>query len=191
MFGTGSAVAVDERELDAKLKHLEGLEQQNDAAELYKQVGRVVVTLSNIENLMAMVFVIVSHNLTTEEASAIFDSYQSFDQKFKLVGYAIQQNDLGNEHEEWEKLSKRLQGQKLVRNLVAHQRMQFKQTDGGKHKPVLTAHWFKKTGRRKRDLETLNVKAAGDELEAIHADMWEFIRGLSPVPGQSSPDVKR
>lgn len=169
-----------ERKLDEMLKHLEHLEEQEDKNELFRQVGRAIVTLSNIENLMAMAFISVTQGMTAAEAGEFFYGQQTFEQKFKLVGYAIQQNDWGDEFAAWEVLSKRLQEQKLVRNLVAHQGMHFKQSgSSGKRKVILTAPWFKKKGRGK-ELELLDVKTAADKLESIHAEMWEFIKGLTP-----------
>jgi hypothetical protein len=162
-------------------QHERLVEEQRDKDELFKQVGRAIVTLSNIENLTAMAFATVSQGMTLEEACALFDSYQSFDQKFRLVGYAIRQNDWGNEFTAWEALSKRLQGQKFVRNLAAHQRMQFKQAEkNGRQKVVLTKHWYKKKVHSSKDLEIVDVKAAADTLETIHEEMWDFIKSLGP-----------
>ena len=170
----------DDDNLPDMLKRIELQQQLEDKNELFKQVGRAIVTLSNIENLMAMAFISVTQGMKAAEAAELFYSYQTLDQKFKLVGYAIQQNDLGDEYDAWQTLSRRLQGQRFVRNLVAHQGMTFKQTaGGGRRKIVLSAPWFRKK-KSGKELEIPDVKAAADELEAIHAAMWEFIHHLTP-----------
>ena len=149
--------------------------------QLYKHVGRAIVALSNIENLMAMIFISVTRGMTTDEASDLFYSYQGFDQKFKIVSYAIRQNDWGDEFQTWQKLCEKLQEHKLVRNLAAHQGMRFvedKSSSGGK-KVILTSPWFKK-GRKGRELEIADVAKSADGLEAIQKEMWQFVADLGP-----------
>jgi hypothetical protein len=147
---------------------------------LYKEVGRAIVALSNIENLMAMAFISVTQGMTREEAAELFYSYRDFDQKFKLVSYAIRQNDFGDEFAAWERLSEKLQQHKFVRNLAAHQGMQFKEDNtSGDRKVILKAPWFKKRSKAK-ELEILDVKKSADGLEAIQMEMWEFIKNLAP-----------
>jgi hypothetical protein len=50
------------------LKGLHDLRDRRSRNELFKQVGRVVVTLSQIENLMAMAFICVSQRMAIEES---------------------------------------------------------------------------------------------------------------------------
>lgn len=139
----------------------------------------MIVTLSEIENLMAMAFICVSQRMTVEESAKLFYSYHGFDQRFKLVGYAIAQNDWGGELESWETLSKRVQEQRVVRNLAAHQSVEFRDDKAnGKRMAVLASPTF---GKQRKEVDTIDLKKAADVLGGIEADMHAFVENLLPA----------
>lgn len=89
--------------------------------ELYTEVGRAVVHLSNIENCLADIFYrLAGVKITHQFAIGLFYS-QTFDNKVALVELLMRlegpQEQLGN----WEKLTAELRTHRGVRNLIAHQ----------------------------------------------------------------------
>lgn len=160
------------------LKGLHDPADRRSRNELFKQVGRVIVTLSEIENLMATAFLCVSQRMTFEESTELFYSFRGFDQRFKLVGYAIAQNDWGGELAAWNALSKRVEGQRVVRNLAAHNGLSFKEDKkGGKRIATLTSSSFNK---KKSEIDLIDLKKSADSLESIEADMHLFVEQLLP-----------
>jgi len=85
---------------NAILKGLHDPGDRRSRNELFKQIGRVVVTQSEVENLMSVAFICVSRAGSAKlfysyRGLKLFYSYRGFEQRFKLVGYAIAQNDWG------------------------------------------------------------------------------------------------
>lgn len=160
------------------LKGLHDPADRRSRNELFKQVGRVIVTLSEIENLMATAFLCVSQHMTLVESTDLFYSFRGFDQRLRLVGYAIAQNDWGGELEAWNALSKRIEDQRIVRNLAAHNGLSFKEDKkAGKRIATLSSVSFKK---KKSEIDLVDLKKAADALEAIEADMHVFVEQLLP-----------
>lgn len=152
---------------------------QKDTAkdEIYREVGRTIVMLSNIEQLMAMVFMIVSNKMTSKEAAEHFYNLNSFDQRFKLVEYAIAHNDWGGELELWQKFSGRIAKNKKLRNSIAHWRLFVQETTDGKvDLSLMPQHMSPKKGK----LNLNDLKRTADDLEKLHHELWMFIKTLTP-----------
>lgn len=169
--------------MSARSDVLRGIHDPTDRRtrnELFKQVGRIVVTLSEIENLMAAAFFCVSQGMTIDEAKALFYSYRGFEQQFKLVGYAIAQNDWGGELDTWNKLARRLENQRFVRNFAAHNQLSFREDKkSGKRIATLATSEFK-SGVRK-EIDAIDLRKAADGLSEIEADLHLFVEGLLPA----------
>jgi len=150
-------------------------------AEVYREVGRTIIMLSNIEQLMVMVFMIVSNKITSKEAAEHFYSLNSFEQRFKLVEYAIAHNDWGGELELWKKFSGRIAKNKRLRNSMAHWRLFVQETADGKIDLFLMPqHMSAKKGK----LDFHDLKRTADDLEKLHSELWAFIKTLTPGKGE-------
>jgi hypothetical protein len=153
---------------------------QKDSAKdgIYREVGRTIIMLSNIEQLMAMAFMIVSNKMTGAEAAKHFYSLNSFDQRFKLVEYAIAHNDWGGELEHWKKFSGRISKNKKLRNDIAHWRLFVQETTDGNfvEMALMPQHMSDKKGR----LNLNDLKRTADDLEELHHELWMFIKTLTP-----------
>jgi hypothetical protein len=161
------------------LKGLHDPRDRRSRNELFKQVGRIIVTLSEIENLMATAFFCVSQGMTIEESKKLFYSYRGFDQRFKLVGYAIAQNDWGGEIEAWNALAKKVESQRFVRNFAAHNQVSFKEDKKkGKRIASLATSEFKKD---RTEIDVIDLKKAADTLEKIEAEIHLFVEQLLPA----------
>jgi hypothetical protein len=171
---------MDDNKIDRLLEKIERGEEEAAKGELFKEVGRAIVMLSNIEELLAVVFMIVSNKISQSEAANLFYGFNTFEQRFRLVGYAVAHNDWGGELEAWNRFSHRLSEKKSVRNLLAHQGLLMKKpTDGGSLSLSLTPPRYM-SGRKGRMLELKEIKRAADDLEELHKELWSFIRSLTP-----------
>lgn len=74
--------------------------------EVYEQAGRAVIELSNAENLLAVIFCIVSGPVPVEAAKEMFASQGSFDRKSKLVDFMMQHADKPKEITLWKEVYK-------------------------------------------------------------------------------------
>jgi hypothetical protein len=151
--------------------------KDNAKNEIYTEVGRVIVTLSNIELLMAMAFRIVSNKITAREADEFFYSLSTFEKRFRLVEYAIAHNDWGGELEHWNKFSGRIAKNKRVRNSIAHWRLFVQETaDGNVNLSLMPQQMRAKKGK----LNLSDLKRTADDLEKLHGELWAFIMTLTP-----------
>jgi hypothetical protein len=93
--------------------------------EMFTEVGRTVVQLSNIENELASLYhsLTLGHYLSTPQAMAIFYAQSWFDGKALLVDLLMRIEAPKQLFKRWEKLFAELKGHRAVRNLVAHQRL--------------------------------------------------------------------
>jgi hypothetical protein len=60
------------RDLNDLTRHADELMIEDHKTELYKQVGRVMVAISNVENFMAIIFVSVTQGMSQTEAAELF-----------------------------------------------------------------------------------------------------------------------
>lgn len=65
-------------------------------AELYEQVGRAVVELSNAENLLAVIFCILSVPVPLADAKAMFSSQGGFEKKLNRVPLSVGNLGIGH-----------------------------------------------------------------------------------------------
>jgi hypothetical protein len=147
-----------------------------EKAELYRQAGRAVVELSNAENLLAVIFCILSVPVPVEDAKEMFSSQGGFEKRLKLVNFMVARANHANEIEVWEKIYKELNTHRGVRNLVAHQRVTMEMSTESPVVDVsLTPLFYKGKGKR---VTTAEIKATADELESINKRLRKFVGGL-------------
>jgi hypothetical protein len=93
--------------------------------EIFTEVGRTIVQLSNIEDALASIYYhfVASHYGPTPDAMALFYAQPWFDAKIMLVDLAIRFEGPKGFFERWEKIAKEIGQHRKVRNLVAHQRL--------------------------------------------------------------------
>jgi hypothetical protein len=150
-------------------------EEQQDRNEMHLQVGRTIVSLSDIEQYLESFFALFSLPMQEEESRRIFYGTRNFSQKLELVDYAVFRSGEKELHDPWNKLSERIKQQKVVRNLAAHASVYFKQERGTpRSRAVISASSHGGSGKSK-ELGIPDVKRAADELEAIKHDLIKFL----------------
>jgi hypothetical protein len=147
-----------------------------EKAELYQQAGRAIVELSNAENLLAVIFCILSVPVPVEDANTMFSSQGGFEKRLKLVNFMVAHANRAGEIDVWGKIYKELNTHRGVRNLVAHQRVMMEMsTDAPFVEVSLNPLFYKGKGKR---VTTAEIKATADELESINVRLWKFVDGL-------------
>ncbi len=149
---------------------------ETEKAELYRQAGRAVVELSNSENMLAVIFCILSVPVPVEDAKEMFSSQGGFEKRLKLVNFMVARANHASEMEVWGKIYKELNTHRGVRNLVAHQRVSMEMSADSPFVDVWLAPLFYK-GKGKR-VTTAEIKATADELENINKRLWKFVGSL-------------
>lgn len=143
--------------------------------ELYEQVGRAIVKLSDIEMLLAMVFVIITPR-KPEDAAAIFYEQQSLERRLSLVDFMAKGELTDKEMVTWQGINSEIRTHKGLRNLIAHQRMFVGQPNHvGEVQVSLVPPWLKKGGK---ELNISEIRRTADALNKIHGDLWKFIGTL-------------
>ena len=143
---------------------------------LHEQVGRAVVELSNAENLLALIFCILSLPVSIELSKEMFASQGPFEKKLKLVNFVVERADYPQERALWADIYKELNNHRGVRNLIAHQRMMVNYSpDTPEVEVSLTPLLYKSGGK---GLRTEEISSTADELEKISERLWEFIKLL-------------
>lgn len=99
--------------------------EESKSHEMFTEVGRTIVQLSNIENELANLYysLVTEHYLGTSAAMAAFYAQSWFDAKVLLVDLLMRIKGPKEFFERWEKIVKELKQHRGVRNLVAHQRL--------------------------------------------------------------------
>jgi hypothetical protein len=135
-----------------------------EKAKLYRQAGRAVVELSNSENLLAVIFCILSIPVSVADAKEMFSSQGAFEKRLKLVNFMVLRANQASEIEVWAKIYKELNTHRGVRNLMAHQRVVMEASaDSPKVDVSLNPLFYKGKGKR---VTTAEIKSTADELES-------------------------
>jgi hypothetical protein len=154
------------------VQHFE--QQQREKDEMYRQIGRAIVSLSVVEELMAAAFVALSAPMVEDQAGAKFYETQNITHKLKLLDYAIMKTEWFEGKKKWPSLSAKIAKQKWIRNAAAHSSLGFRfERDAKKWHVKLTGQEFD----RKRDstLEIAVIQSAASELEALSRLMQKFL----------------
>jgi hypothetical protein len=99
--------------------------EESKSHEMFTEVGRTIVQLSNIENELASLYhsLTSGHYLSTPTAMAVFYAQSWFDAKVLLVDLLMRIEGPKEFFKRWERIVKELKQHRPVRNLVAHQRL--------------------------------------------------------------------
>lgn len=143
--------------------------------ELYEQVGRAVVGLSNVEMLLAMLFAIITPR-QTEDVAALFYDQSGLDKRIRLIDFMAKGELEDDEMVVWSRIRKEILDHKGMRNLIAHQRLFIGQASvSGEVRVTLQPPWAKKGGK---ELDVTAIKRTADATEAIRTELWDFIGKL-------------
>jgi hypothetical protein len=149
---------------------------ETEKAELYQQAGRAVVELSNAENMLAVIFCILSVPVSVDDAKEMFSSQGGFEKRLKLVNFMVARSNHAEEMEVWSKIYTELNTHRGVRNLIAHQRVMMEMSaDSPVVSVSLSPLFYKGKGKR---VTTAEIKATADELESINKRLWQFVGSL-------------
>ena len=99
--------------------------EESKSHEMFTEVGRAVVQLSNIENELANLYYsfAVEHYSGAPAAMAVFFAQSWFEGKVLLVDLIMRIQAPKKFFRRWEKIAKELKQHRTMRNLVAHQRL--------------------------------------------------------------------
>jgi hypothetical protein len=151
--------------------------EEREKRELHEQVGRAIVELSNAEDLLAVIFCVLSIPVLVDRSKKTFASQGSFEKKLDLVDFLVRMANHPKEKELWFELHAELNNHRGVRNLVAHQRRFTQRSpDSPEVEVSLTPLFYKKESK---GLRTSEIKATADELEKINRRLWSFIKLLT------------
>jgi hypothetical protein len=166
----------------SRARVVEALMANPNEDDLYKEVGRAIIKLSDIENLMTMMFVILSTPVFPDGASELFHEQNSFERKMKLLNFLVLKENRPKEVAAWAAIYQKLHTHKGVRNLIAHQGMfRYPPDDAGRRQVSLRPPWLKKGGRGK-ELDAKTIKATADALTGVSRDLWALISTLHDAP---------
>jgi hypothetical protein len=99
--------------------------EESKSHEMFTEVGRAVVQLSNIENELANLYhsFAAEHYSDDPSAMAVFFAQSWFDGKVLLVDLLMRIQAPKEFFRRWENIIKELRDHRAVRNLIAHQRL--------------------------------------------------------------------
>jgi hypothetical protein len=131
-----------------------------ESRQVFEEVGRAIVHLSDIENLLASIF----HSLVLLKAPSpsmeIFYDQGGFEKKMKLVDYIFHLEGSKEELERWKKIAAELEEHRAARNLIAHYGMYIDSPDrDGRVDVVLHPPWLK--GRPDKKGNTYGLPKSG------------------------------
>jgi hypothetical protein len=147
-----------------------------ESRQVFEEVGRAIVHLSDIENLLASIF----HSLVLLKAPSpsmeIFYDQGGFEKKMKLVDYIFHLEGSKEELERWKKIAAELEEHRAARNLIAHYGMYIDSPDrDGRVDVVLHPPWLKgRPDRKGKYLRLAEVRATASALDKIRADLAKF-----------------
>jgi hypothetical protein len=148
-------------------------QEMEDRSEMHLQVGRAIVTLSEIEGFLAAFFALFSLPMKEEETAGMFYAAQNFNQRLELVDYAVDRSPEIELKKEWATLSARIRQQKFVRNITAHASIEYTQRKDAGSTIVIAQS---KGGDSKRKELTINdVRKAADELADIYRQLRMYL----------------
>jgi hypothetical protein len=183
----------------AKMPHgpfrlVEGRETEDIVKqEMFTEIGRIVVHLSNVENSLADLFYLLLGHRVPDWQRAIELFYaQSVDNKIALIDLLMHLEGPEEELTVWKKIADELRSHRAVRNLVAHQGMSvnFFHAEGRvavaldpaplrtKFDPK-TKHIVPSKGRR---VELAEIRSTASALERIRSELkklWTRIEDRS------------
>lgn len=173
-------IAMEEppiRDVMQFLRDLMKRQKEEGAAriEMYQQVGRAIVTLSEIEEALAEVYVFLSAANPEKKSAKKFYKQDSIREKVKLVDAAVDASTRVKRKELWKPLSSRIVSQNMVRNEAAHASVEFHvERASGKWRIAIGTQARKP--RKRKDYYIDDVKAAADELHDIWVGIRQFLQ---------------
>lgn len=157
--------------------HLKKSERaQSDAMLL--QVGRVVVELSNVENVLGFMYGMLGDGPPGERWRYFATTY-GLQHRLKIVNKAVKASCPAEHLPLWEAARRKLTATSTARNRIAHLGMRQLFTSDRKLTGVeLRPPWYLGTGAV-RALRTTDVQKIADGLVEAKADLWEFINTIA------------
>ena len=160
-----------------KISDIHPLKSGNlERREVFEEVGRAIVHLSDIENLLASLF----HALVLPKAPSpsmeLFYDQGTFEKKMKLVDFIFHLEGSKEELERWRKIAAQLDAHRGARNLIAHYGMYVDSPDrNGRVDVLLHPPWLKgKPENKKPYLRLAEIRATASALDKIRADLAKF-----------------
>jgi hypothetical protein len=143
------------------------------------QVGRVVVELSNVENVLEFMYGMLGDRPPGERWQYFATKTRNFQHRLKIVSKAVKAACPPEHLPLWEAAHRKLSGTRTVRNRVAHLGMRQLFTFDRKLFGVeLRSPWYLGNGAA-RALKIADVRQTADELVEAKADLWEFINTIA------------
>lgn len=153
-------------------------EEGQARVQMYQEVGRVVVTLSEVEELLAEIYVLLSAPIPDEVSVKRFRKSGSIPRKLELVDEAVDRSSLVKHKDRWKALSGRVLEQKAARNLAAHASIEFHTMEGEEGFKVAIGTQLRHIEPRE-ELYLSDVKASADALHEVHYKMFAFLKRLT------------
>jgi hypothetical protein len=146
--------------LDDVKRRIKSIQQSPEQEEFYKQVGRLVIILSEIEQNLAVVYMSLCFS-DPDAAAKRYYALPTFEKRLKLVGNALEKDPTWDgDIEVWHEFKNFLRQQKTIRNMVAHQAPSAGHT-------AVSPTWLLKNSKG-RPLTADEIRDAADELDALN-----------------------
>ena len=165
----------------------EGLHQLSKAEQaqtdaLLLQVGKIVVTQSNIENTLALIVFLLCRSMRFVKAMDYFYSVYGFEKRLELTDFLMQKDGPQELLDDWAIIVESLSKHRVTRNLVAHQGISYSINEDRTLQGLLSPPWMRRNKSKGRELTVADLRRSADDFERIHGLVADFARELSKVP---------
>jgi hypothetical protein len=150
----------------------------HEKRKLYEQVGRAIVHLSDIDDLLALAFSILSTSVDIKVTADLYYGQNSLDKKLKLVNHMILHWNKPIEMKVWGRILSKINTHRGVRNLIAHQGLSVTSSSDSPNVDVSLRPPWLKTSSRGKNLGMSEIKKTADALEKIQEELWDFVKKL-------------
>ncbi|MBN8934988.1 MAG: hypothetical protein J0I13_01480 [Rhizobiales bacterium] len=146
---------------------------------MWREVGRAVVAISDIERVLAAICIRLSP-ASEREAVDIFMSDRMFASRLRFLTYLVARWNDPKLSLRWASIERKLQSHKRIRNLVAHQGMIEGEPDNlGLPQVCLHPLSLKRGGKK---LTAKDIKATADMLQKLKHDVGLMLISIKEPP---------
>jgi hypothetical protein len=152
-----------------------------EKGEIFAEVGRAIVNLSDIENWISSIYHEYCNPLSTSQSMPVFYEQAGFDRKLKLADLIVRLKAEKKHKEKWIKIIAGLDEHRLIRNLIAHYGIVVDTFTKDRPQAYLQPPWLKlnKSGKHTgKILQLAEIRATASALERIKGELGDFWREL-------------
>jgi hypothetical protein len=143
--------------------------------ELYWQVGRALVSLSELEQYLAEVFIYLNGAIPEEHSAKLFYGAEGFADKVRLIDIAVLKECSEGARTGWAHISRQITRHRFLRNIAAHSSVRFIQEETPDRRISLVNQARNKwSSSKKRSLEIQDFGKTLNQLDLIVRSVRRF-----------------